>query len=611
MKFLSPEAFAFLAALPVVVVFYLLKRKRVVKLVSSTVLWQKFLAETQASSPFQRLRHNWLLVLQLLLLLLVILALTRPFFAGDSKLSRLRVVILDASASMQSRDENPSRFEQARAQALKWVDSLQDADQMVVIQSGATTEVKQSATSSKAILRHAIESCAVGDAPTRLVEALKLAETLTKNTPNAEIHLFSDGAVAALTEFENHSLPVIYHRIGRTGQNVGIVSLDVRANPDNPAQRAVFTSILNPTTNEMNAEVDLLFDNQSLQTKTLNLAATNTTPLIFVADQNRDGVFTVRLNVTDDLAVDNQASVVSVLPKPVKILLVTQGNRFLSKALSGVPHAEVSTASRLTDAARGYDIVVLDDVIPSVWPAGNCLAIHVYQTNWFESVSRVQAPPVVDWRSQHPLLRYVNFDNVQVAEALAVKPPNWGLSLAESPQTPLMIAGEVDHRRVVWLGFDTLQSTWPLRLSFPIFVVNAVEWLNPANASSQQLSVKTGEPFRFALAQTADTVQITRPDGQNVTLNLEKNSHELVYGDTSRQGVYRLKAGTNEMPFCVSLLDAGETATQPRDELPLGKYETIAASSTKRANLELWRWIALGGLLLLLFEWWFYHRRTA
>jgi len=32
----------------VVVVFYLLKRKRVVKLVSSTLLWQKFLAETQA-----------------------------------------------------------------------------------------------------------------------------------------------------------------------------------------------------------------------------------------------------------------------------------------------------------------------------------------------------------------------------------------------------------------------------------------------------------------------------------------------------------------------------------------------------------------------------------
>ena len=100
MRFLAPAAFWFAATIPVVIVFYLLKRKRVVQLVSSTLLWQKFLAETQASAPFQKLRHNWLLILQLLLLILVILALSRPYFANQTSRSHLRVVILDASASM-------------------------------------------------------------------------------------------------------------------------------------------------------------------------------------------------------------------------------------------------------------------------------------------------------------------------------------------------------------------------------------------------------------------------------------------------------------------------------------------------------------------------------
>src|SRR5438874_8727399 len=130
MSFLTPIALAFAASIPVVIVFYLLKRKRVVKLVSSTLLWQKFLAETQANAPFQKLRHNWLLILQLLLLALVIFALSRPYFSGHSTSSALRVIILDASASMQSTDETPSRFEKARAESLKWVDSLQDEDQM-------------------------------------------------------------------------------------------------------------------------------------------------------------------------------------------------------------------------------------------------------------------------------------------------------------------------------------------------------------------------------------------------------------------------------------------------------------------------------------------------
>src|SRR5258705_10958464 len=117
-------AFAFAAAIPVVIVFYLLKPKRVVKLVSSTLLWQRFLAETQANAPFQRLRHNWLLILQILLLTLAVFALARPYFAGDTKSSRLRVLILDASASMQSVDEKPSRFEKARAEALRLVNGL-------------------------------------------------------------------------------------------------------------------------------------------------------------------------------------------------------------------------------------------------------------------------------------------------------------------------------------------------------------------------------------------------------------------------------------------------------------------------------------------------------
>src|SRR5260370_19063129 len=163
MNFLAPAAFAFAAAIPVVVLFYLLKRKRVVKLVSSTLLWQKFLSETQASAPFQKLRKNWLLILQLILLILAVLALTRPFFAARTKPAQLRVVILDASASMQATDESPSPFDKPRSEALKWVDSLAGNDQMVILQAGATTETKQHTTSEKAALRLALQACACSD----------------------------------------------------------------------------------------------------------------------------------------------------------------------------------------------------------------------------------------------------------------------------------------------------------------------------------------------------------------------------------------------------------------------------------------------------------------
>src|SRR5438094_1916843 len=281
MNFLAPFAFFFAAAIPVVIAFYLLKRKRVVKLVSSTLLWQKFLAETQASAPFQKLRKNWLLILQLILLALAVVALSRPFFKTKAKPAELRVVTLDASASMQATDEAPSRFEKARAEALKWVDGLAGSDQMVVLQAGANTEVKQSATSEKAALRRALQACACSDSPTRLVPALKMAESLVRDQRNAEIHLFSDGAVPELSEFENKALPLFYHPFGKSSENLGIIALDVRSNPENAKERAIYASIANYSTNSQQTEVELLLDNRLLETLPLKIPARWASPTVF------------------------------------------------------------------------------------------------------------------------------------------------------------------------------------------------------------------------------------------------------------------------------------------------------------------------------------------
>ena len=616
-SFLSPAAFWFAATLPVVVVLYLLKRKRAVKLVSSTLLWQRFLADAQANAPFQRLRKNWLLFLQLALLILAILALSRPYFSGAGSSGDLRVIILDASASMQSTDENPSRFEKARAEALKLVNSLKDQQQAILLLASANTVVKQSATSSKAELRRALEGCQVTDSSTRLTEALKLASTLVRDKLDSatkkypEIHLFSDGAAGDLSEFENKGMNVIYHRMGERSENLGITTLDIRENPENRQERAIYTSVANYSTNAQQTTLELLFDNKPVDARAITVQPGETFPLVFTAAQQQDGIFTVRIDAKDDLAADNQASAVSLLPSPANILLVSKGNRFLEKALRASGNVNVTTVPALTDNAEKYDIVVLDDDQPTVWPKPNTLAVHVvtdalFPTHW----TTVESPAIVDWKNTHPLLRYINLDNVQISSAFAVKPPVWGIPLVEAPQTPLILAGEINHQRIIWIGFDTLQSTWPLRISFPIFVDNAVQWLNPQTTRAGELMLHAGEPFRMALAQPASSAQVTFPDGATQPIAM-RDQREIFIGDTAKQGVYRVKVGTNELAFCVNVLDAAESNTKPREELQFGKFNRVAATGLKEASVEMWRWIAAAALAVLSFEWWFYHRRTA
>jgi len=608
MNFLTPEALAFAATLPVVVVFYLLKRRRVARLVSSTVLWQRFLNETQASSPFQKLRHNWLLVIQLILLALAVFALTRPYFAGKLESGRFIVAILDVSASMQATDVSPSRLGQAKADLAKLIDSMYDSDRMVLLLAGAVTEVRQSPTSSKPSLRSALGLARATDSPTRLLDAIKLAQNLTRNRAKTEVHLFSDGASPDLDEFELQDLNLAYHRVGEGGDNLGIVSLKVRPHPEQAGQQAIFATLANASSNALASDVSLFFGERLVGNRRVSVGPTNAASLVFVASQGTNGIFRLQLknNDNDVLAVDNTASVLSLTRRNTRALLVTKGNRFLERALRSVPKLDLAVSVNLTNPSPPVDFVVLDDVAPSDWPSVNVLAIHTQSTNWFRPSGSIDGPLIVDWKSTHPLLRFVNFDNVQVAKSLAAKPPSWLAPLVESPSAPLVAAGENNGQRVVWIGFNPLDSTWPLRVSFPIFIANAVGWLNP----DARTGIRVGEPFHVRLASEEQQVTVELPDGSTRETKT-MSSGELIFGDTFQQGVYTATVGTNALQFCANLLNSDESDIRTRESLQLGEYGTVEATVQVSADKEAWRWIAMLCLGFLLFEWWFYHRRTA
>jgi hypothetical protein len=147
-------------------------------------------------------------------------------------------------------------------------------------------------------------------------------------------------------------------------------------------------------------------------------------------------------------------------------------------------------------------------------------------------------------------------------------------------------------------------------VSFPIFIANAVNWLNPAAANAERLRVRAGDPFRLNLVEPVTEARVTRPDGTTVTLEIPPDAREIVFGDTEERGVYRMRMGTNETVFAANVLDSMESNTQPRESLDFGRFGEVEATAVRKANLELWRWIAAAALAVLLFEWWFYHRRT-
>ena len=77
MNFLTPQFIAIAAALtvPPLVALYFLKLRRQEVAISSTFFWKRAVQDLQVNAPFQKLRRNLLMFLQLLFFLLAALAL--------------------------------------------------------------------------------------------------------------------------------------------------------------------------------------------------------------------------------------------------------------------------------------------------------------------------------------------------------------------------------------------------------------------------------------------------------------------------------------------------------------------------------------------------------
>src|SRR5687768_4018958 len=127
-------ALAAAVAIPALLILYFLKLRRREMAVSSTILWKKAIQDLQVNAPFQKLRRNLLLFLQLLLLALLILALAKPVVNVTPTPGETTVILIDRSASMSAKNADGTiRLDEAKRRAKELVDSMpRDATAMVI-----------------------------------------------------------------------------------------------------------------------------------------------------------------------------------------------------------------------------------------------------------------------------------------------------------------------------------------------------------------------------------------------------------------------------------------------------------------------------------------------
>ena len=612
MVWLNPAALTLLALVPVLLVLHALRYRRRDVQVSTLFLWESVAREAQGSLGLRRLVQNLPLLLQILFVCLLAVALAEPALTGEAIPSRDVVLVLDVSASMQARGERGTRFEQAEEHALQLLQELPAGRQMAIITAGRQPRMASFFSSDKALLRQTLRDLQVTDGTGNMREALFLALSLTQGSGTREIVVIGDGAypqAVELTRWRQELGSQLRHiRVDGGETNVGITRFAFRQAQDTEGLYEVLLTAKNFSPQPVTVPLRLSLPPQSPLQRQLDLQPGEEEVIVSTFAGPLQGVAEAELALDDDLGLDNRAYGIAAASSETWILLVGQPNYFLETLLTSIPGVFVNVVPQVSPDVLprlvvSNRLIIFNGVAPPPLQRGNFLLLNALPPDVrVQRTGTVTQPRIVDWERQHPLLQFVDLTDLHVAEALQLRLQDGAYGLVEATETTLLGLVEEPHLRMVILGFDLMQSDLPLRVAFPVFIGNLLQWLAPPAADSGG-QIQAGIPYPLYLDSPITRVTVQNPEGRQQQYEVQGNP--WIFSDTQQAGVYILRAGdTFKRYLTVNLLDDGESDINPVYKLPpLTPADTLLPVPAGSAETPLWFALTLGAVALLTAEW--------
>jgi len=534
LQFSNPAALWFLALIIPVLLLYLLKRRRQDRIVPSTLLWKQVLDDTQAYTPFQRLRSNLLLLLQILIIVLLTALLAQPYFAGASKQSRKWILIIDRSASMQATDEKPGRFEAAKAKLRETMNSIPPVDEVMLVAVASEASILQNFTFSHDEIKRKMAELETEDVAADWEQVVTILKPLLKDSPKPVVVVASDFAnfPSNLQSFSFNALPV-----GKPVGNIAITKAAIEDSAPGLQEQLLYFQLKNYSSERKLAEVELEANGDLLDafefTMEPNGSAEKTCRITLPAVTQ----LKIHLKPDDSFPLDNEFVLITRPRQQIPVRLEV-ANPFLKHALDVLPAVRVTREGSITiseSQQQGPGIYFLQG-----------------QTE--------HMAPIVQWNQAAAPLRFIDAGLWRISNYQVLKIPGGAETLLETSDGIVAYLEDRGGKRQIILGFKLDDSNLPLLAGFPIFLQNALVWIEEG-LQPRLPTVTTREHKKEGVIS----------DGKGYVNFADENESDLV-------------------PAKIRTRSAAESRI-----------------ATVRQDFSLWFLLAL--LTVVMLEWWAFHRK--
>ncbi|MBX7197285.1 MAG: hypothetical protein K1X94_34865, partial [Sandaracinaceae bacterium] len=519
--------------------------------------------------------------------------------------------------------------------------TLHTDDRVLVLGASADARVVHPMTSDHALARAALASLTPTDAPGDAREALSWAASLcaahdpASEAPACAVHVITDGGLAHLAErsraLRDAGVEVHLALVTDThADDVGITALSARRFPADPSRAELLVELTSFASSPVSATLSIFADGQLAHREPVTLAPGQSVRRTLDELTGADALFEARLSRDDGapldvLGVDDVAWARLAPRRRRRALLVTATDDvYLQAALLLDPYLDVATLSPEAYESTGIpadrELVIFDGVTPSAPPSAPSLLLAPTSTPWLGVGEPLSRPHFDTQDRDHPLLAFVALRDVNIATARPLLPAPGDETIAGEARGALLAPGTRERTRFVALGLDVRESDLPLRIAWPILVLDAIAFLAPDDLTLAP-SAQTGRAFPLALSAPHATLT-RRGDG---TASAEAAPIDLAPREGRAEltldhaGVYDLAIeGQASRIVVANLFDRDEPRLDP---VRLDDAVTIdadaaseAVASRERRDAEAPRWplhvlLVIGALALLALEWITFHRR--
>lgn len=620
MRLALPLGLLGLLAILALILIYILKPKYEDKKISSTYVWILSLRYQKRKVPLQWLKNSLLLIVQIILIALIAVMMAQPYVVLSSK-SGEKIVILSASASMMAETDGKTRFDRAKSEIADLAEkTTADQDKFTVILAADNADYVIRRSNTVSFIKQKLTDAKCTFSQADISGAMKLAEDVLKENPNADVYLYTD------CDYEKPGKVHVVN-VAQNEWNAAVLDFSakrVRGYYEFTADIASYGRASGMSANLTVIDADGITHDVP---KYVECDADGTTKAVWDALYLNDyKKATVELAVDDSFSYDNTFEIYKKSTEKYKVLLKSTNPGFLYSAFYATGKCSVDIVGEPSSDEKdekpavtsGYDLYVYDGTYPETMPRDGAVWLidppRDLPTLWgitlgiknngeyrfssangssdtFKTIMKDITPSRFGATEYSKVLQHVGYESIMLCN-----------------DDPVLLARTEGSQRTVVFALDIHMSTLPVELiDFPLLISNLCDF-SIAPAVNETLYT-IGDDVRINARVGAESVSLISASGNE----LNYSDYPVVY-NVQQPGVYTVRQNfetgrTADDEFFVRISPRESVFSKTGTNLVNPVVMTIGTDNTvKNDTMDIFFWLAIALFVLVCVEWGLQYR---